>query len=55
MSHNDHVYHQERELHCRGMAAQARDPDVRRRHEELASLHAARAFRSNGCGELSAI
>lgn len=58
MSHNNHVYHRERELHCRAMAARARDPDVRRRHEELASLHADRALHSSGFasgGESSAI
>lgn len=48
MSNSDHVYHREREQHCRAMAALARDPDVRRRHEELASLHADRAVRSSG-------
>jgi hypothetical protein len=41
MSHNDHVYHRERELHCRGMAERAPDSDVRHWHEELGSLHAA--------------
>jgi hypothetical protein len=58
MGHDDHGYHREREQHCRSMAARARDPDVRRRHEELASLHADRAAHSNGFasgGELSAI
>jgi hypothetical protein len=45
MSYEDHVYHREREQHCRSMAELARDPDVRRRHEELASLHAHRAAR----------
>jgi hypothetical protein len=43
MSYEDHVYHRERERHCRAMAELAQDPDVRRRHEELASLHAGRA------------
>ena len=43
MSYEDHVYHRERERHCRSMAELADDPDVRRRHEELASLHAGRA------------
>jgi hypothetical protein len=40
MSHEDHIYHRERERHCRAMAELASDPEVRRRHEELASLHA---------------
>jgi hypothetical protein len=43
MSYNDQAYHRERERHCRSMAALAADPDVRRRHEELADLHADRA------------
>lgn len=43
MSHEHHIYHLEREQHCREMAEHANDPDVRRRHEELASLHAGRA------------
>jgi hypothetical protein len=43
MSHDTHLYHREREQHCRAMAQRANDPDVRRRHEELASLHASRA------------
>jgi hypothetical protein len=43
MRYDDHTYHRERERHCRTMAELASDPDVRRRHEELASLHAGRA------------
>lgn len=43
MSHEHHIYHLEREQHCREMAELASDPDVRRRHEELAALHAGRA------------
>ncbi len=43
MTHDDRTYHRERERHCRTMAELAEDPDVRRRHEELASLHADRA------------
>lgn len=43
MSHEHHNYHLEREQQCREMAQLASDPDVRRRHEELASLHAGRA------------
>jgi hypothetical protein len=42
MSYEYHIYHREREQHCRAMAERANDPDVRRRHEELASLHADR-------------
>jgi hypothetical protein len=37
------MYHRIRERHCREMAELALDPDVRRRHEELANLHASRA------------
>lgn len=37
------AYHRQREQHCRDMAQSARDPDIRRRHEELARLHASRA------------
>jgi hypothetical protein len=43
MGFEDRQYHQDRERHCRSMAAVASDPDVRRRHEELAKLHASRA------------
>jgi hypothetical protein len=43
MSYQDHLYHNERERHCRSMAELAADADVRRRHEELAALHASRA------------
>ena len=39
----DRSYHRDREQHCREMAKLASDPEVRRRHEELASLHASRA------------
>jgi hypothetical protein len=55
MSNEDHVYHRERERHCRSMTALANDPDVRRRHEALASLHAGRAALYDGVdGGLSA-
>ena len=47
----DLSYHREREQHCRSMAELAADPDVRRRHEELADLHASRASQFDG-GEL---
>lgn len=43
MSYNDHLYHRERERHCRDLAQLATDPDIRRRHEHLAELHASRA------------
>ena len=43
MSFEVHVYHQERARQCQSMADCASDPDIRRRHETLASLHAGRA------------
>ena len=59
MSNEDRQYHRERERHCREMAELARDPEVRRRHEELAGLHASRAAQYVGvdgfAGELSAV
>jgi hypothetical protein len=42
MSYEDMAYHRQREQHCREMAEGALDPDVRRRHHELADLHASR-------------
>ena len=50
MSYDDHNYHLERERHCRSQADLASDPDVRRRHEELADLHAGRAAEFDGFG-----
>ena len=44
MSYDQSAYHRQREQHCREMAQSATDPDVRRRHEELADLHASRTF-----------
>ena len=43
MSYDQLAYHRQREEHCRELAQSATDPDVRRRHEELADLHATRA------------
>ncbi len=40
MSLTDLAYHRQREQQCRSMAEVASDPVVRRRHEELAALHA---------------
>jgi len=48
MSYEDQNYHRSREQQCRGMAERASDPDVRRRHEELAELHASRAAQLDG-------
>lgn len=42
MSYEQMAYHRQREQQCREMAESAGDPDVRRRHEELADLHASR-------------
>jgi hypothetical protein len=42
MRTEDQVYHQARAEQCRRMAELATDPDIRRRHEELAALHAGR-------------
>ena len=42
MSYEQMAYHRQREQHCREMADIATDPDVRRRHQELAELHASR-------------
>lgn len=50
MSYQDRQYHQDRERHCRSMAEIASNPDVRRRHEELAELHASRAQQFGGIG-----
>jgi hypothetical protein len=44
MTSDPMAYHRQREQHCREMAESATDPDVRRRHEELADLHASRAY-----------
>lgn len=42
MSNEDLAYHRQREQQCRQLAETSSDPDVRRRHEELANLHASR-------------
>jgi hypothetical protein len=43
MTYEDHLYHTERERQCRLLAEGSSDPDIRRRHFELAELHAGRA------------
>ena len=48
MSYEDHLYHREREQQCRKMAKLAHTAEIRRRHEELALLHADRASRYGG-------
>ena len=45
MGYQEMAYHRQREQRCREMAESATDPDVRRRHVELANLHASRASR----------
>jgi hypothetical protein len=40
MSSTDLAYYRQREQHCRSMAETSSNPEVRRRHEELADLHA---------------
>jgi hypothetical protein len=57
MSYEDQSYHRDRERHCRGMAELASDPDIRRRHEELAEMHASRAagFDDSGSDAAEAI
>lgn len=52
MGHEEKVYHRERERQCRSMAADATDPEVRRRHVELAELHAGRVARPKAFGDL---
>lgn len=42
MSQEHLAYHRQREQHCREMAQFAEDPEIRRRHEQLAALHASR-------------
>lgn len=51
MSYEHQRYHREREQHCRTMAELASNPEVRRRHEELANLHATRAGQLSSVGE----
>ncbi len=45
MRDDDHSFHRSRERHCRELAERATDPDIRRRHTELAELHATQADR----------
>jgi hypothetical protein len=39
MSSTDLAYHRQREQQCRSMGEISFNPEVRRRHEELAGLH----------------
>ena len=54
MSNDDRQYHLHREQQCRAMAARAMSTEIRRRHEELAQLHADRAKGLNGAPNASA-
>lgn len=48
MSEENLAFHRQREQHCRELAEHATNPEVRRRHEELANMHAELASRSEG-------
>jgi hypothetical protein len=54
MGFDEPGYHREREQQCRTLAAHATDPDVRRRHEELAELHAGRAAQQESLAAIQA-
>lgn len=54
MNYEVRNYHREREQQCRGMAELASDPEIRRRHEELAELHASQAADFDGPGSEAA-
>ena len=43
MTFDQMAYHRQRAQQCRELAETSTDPDVRRRHEELADLHEGRA------------
>lgn len=45
MGEEDSAFHRQREQNCRELAQNATDPEVRKRHEELARLHAELAAR----------
>lgn len=53
MGHDEKIYHRERERQCRSMAAHATNPEIRRRHEQLAELHAGRAIMHKVFGDLN--
>ena len=55
MRDDDLNYHREREQQCRALAEAASDPDVRRRHQELAELHASQAAQFTPAAEAGAI
>jgi len=43
VSATDLAYHRQREQQCRSMAETASNPEARRRHQQLADLHASKA------------
>ncbi|HWJ59388.1 MAG TPA: hypothetical protein VNR68_07135 [Sphingomicrobium sp.] len=43
MRNEEQAYHRERAQQCRTMAEHSADPNIRRRHEELAAMHARQA------------
>ena len=44
MSYDEQIYHRQRAEQCRTLAEQAADAEVRRRHQQLAQLHAGLAM-----------
>jgi len=44
MAYDEQIYHRQRAEQCRTLAEHASDPEVRKRHTELAQLHAGLAM-----------
>ena len=44
MSYDEQIYHRQRAEQCRTLAEHSSDPEVRKRHQELAQLHAGLAL-----------
>jgi hypothetical protein len=53
MAYEDQIYHRQRAEQCRTMAELASDLEVRRRHRQLARLHAGRAIDANATAEVA--
>jgi len=53
MGYEDQIYHRQRAEQCRTMAELASDLEVRRRHQQLARLHAGRAIDASVTGEVT--
>ena len=51
MRYDEQIYHRQRAEQCRTMAELASDAEVRRRHQQLARLHAGRAIDASAMGE----